>query len=333
MKQMGFDPTQPAAYTADTNDEPGIADGFGEGLTEKDVVADGKRDRWAWMDQAESAAGSGTGSGASAGAKRPREEGAPRAEAKRAKTADAGFHGASNSSLATDGEITGVKPLLTSKPSLGKYTAVLLDIEGCTTPLSFVHETLFPYASKHLPAWITANWETKECVSMISDMQTLLQKDILSAHDAILELQSLADSNAKVGPLKLVQGAVWRAGYATGELQGDIYSDVRPFLVRARDDGVKSYIYSSGSREAQRLLFGYSIEGDMRPFLSGYFDTSSGAKTDDASYKNICLSIGVDKPSDVLFFTDSAKEAVAATRAGCHVVLTCRPGNVELPRN
>ena len=49
-------------------------------------------------------------------------------------------------------------------------------------------------------------------------------------------------------------------------------------LVRWRNAGIKTYIYSSGSRGAQRDLFGHTTAGDLRPYLCGYFDTKVGAK-------------------------------------------------------
>lgn len=351
MKKMGADPTKPAGYVPDTNDEPGLAHGFGEGLTEKDVIADGKKDRWAWMEggkRAASGAGAGDGSGhggASAGSKRRRpeseagEEGAAkkhRAEGNGSAAAAAdGFHGASNGALATDADIVGLEPALQEKPSLKSYRAVLLDIEGCMTPLSFVHDTLFPYAAKHMRAWLETNWGKPECQSMVRDLEADVPAgtDVASVDSAFGALKGLADRNAKVTSLKRVQGAVWRAGYASGELKGDLFADVVPFLQRAAEAGVKCYIYSSGSREAQRLLFEHSKQGDIRGLLAGYFDTTTGPKVSSASYKSISLSVGAASPSEVLFFTDAAKEAVAATQAGMHVVLTDRPGNVGLPKS
>lgn len=35
--------------------------------------------------------------------------------------------------------------------------ALLLDIEGTTTPISFVYQVLFPYAAKALPGFLAAN--------------------------------------------------------------------------------------------------------------------------------------------------------------------------------
>lgn len=56
-----------------------------------------------------------------------------------------------------------------------------------------------------------------------------------------------------------------------------IYQDVTPSIRRWRDRGLKVYIYSSGSVEAQKLLFRYSVEGDVL----------------DVSAENVCISPSV----------------------------------------
>lgn len=104
-----------------------------------------------------------------------------------------------------------------------------------------------------------------------------------------------------------LQGHVWRAGYEAGELEGTLFEDARPALESWAGQGLKTYIYSSGSREAQRLLFSYSNSGDVRPLLSGYFDTTIGAKTEAGSYRNIVLTLGVDQAEEVVFVTDNVK--------------------------
>lgn len=42
-----------------------------------------------------------------------------------------------------------------------------------------------------------------------------------------------------------------------------VFEDVVPAIRKWREAGMKVYIYSSGSVEAQKLLFGYSTEGDI----------------------------------------------------------------------
>ena len=71
--------------------------------------------------------------------------------------------------------------------------------------------------------------------------------------------------------------------------------------------------------------------GDLRPYLCGFFDTTSGPKLEARSYRDIYLSLGTDSPSEVLFATDNVLEGVAAREAGWRVVLVDRPGNKALP--
>lgn len=140
-------------------------------------------------------------------------------------------------------------------------------------------------------------------------------------------------ANRKTGALKQLQGHIWRSGYSAGLLKGHIFDDVPLALREWTAAGRRVYIYSSGSREAQRLLFEHSTAGDLRPWLSGFFDTSVGPKVAAASYKDIVLSLGVDSAARVLFLTDALLEAQAASAAGLRVAVTDRPGNASLPAN
>jgi len=244
----------------------------------------------------------------------------------------------------------------TKIPKLGDYNCVLLDIEGCTTSIQFVMDTLFPYAAKKVKQYLTSTWNTPET---IQDVQALIQQSIQDvqqhmdgAKDVALTnekhlpttlLPNIIDeicaniawqmaANRKTTSLKQLQGHIWRYGYQNHELQGHIFDDTYTALQDWVKHGKHCYIYSSGSREAQRLLFQYSIKGDLRSYLSGYFDTKVGPKIEANSYRDIALSLGLDStPSKILFATDSLAEAKAATEAGMTVVVTDRPGNTPLP--
>ena len=169
---------------------------------------------------------------------------------------------------------------------------VLLDIEGTTTPISFVHDVLFPYAR----ARIGAEW-----------------------HAAM-------DRDEKSSELKRLQGLIWEQGYRAGELHGEVFPDVAPAIRRWRAAGLRVAIYSSGSELAQRLLFGSTPDGDLTPLIDGFFDTSVGAKKVAASYGEIARRLGCD-PREMLFVSDISAELAAAREAGCQVVLSVRPGN------
>jgi methylthioribulose-1-phosphate dehydratase len=238
-------------------------------------------------------------------------------------------------------------------PKPKDYSAVLLDIEGCTTEMKFVSDVLFPYARQHVREWLlkyNESAEAREDFSALLNIQSVnVEASLLSSDDlndyisgdksralkAALKAEALVhalmDRTSKETALKQLQGHIWRSGYLCGEIRGHVFPDTPTALKQWTGTGKKVYIYSSGSREAQKLLFKYSVEGDLRPFLSGYFDTKVGVKIESQSYVDIALSLGVDDIGDILFCTDSLLEAIAAKKAGMKVVLTDRPGNNPLP--
>ena len=87
--------------------------------------------------------------------------------------------------------------------------------------------------------------------------------------------------------------------------------------------GIRVCIYSSGSIEAQKLIFGHSDAGDLTRYLSGYFDTTSGPKRAAASYATIAEALALD-PVDILFVSDVSAETDAAKAAGLNALLIDR---------
>lgn len=228
-------------------------------------------------------------------------------------------------------------------------TAVVLDIEGTVAPISYVANVMFPYANTHLREHLEHTKDSPETQEDIELIRKQAQEDVAAGLPGAIPLKegsqqellasaaawALAASAAdrKVTALKTLQGHVWRRAFSSGALRAELFRDVPDALQRWRDAGVKTYIYSSGSREAQRLFFGYSTAGDLRPYLCGFFDTTSGAKQEEKSYRNIALALGVDatETQQVLFATDMLGEAEAARKAGWNAVLVTRPGNPPLP--
>ncbi|KAG2681900.1 hypothetical protein I3760_11G164700 [Carya illinoinensis] len=149
----------------------------------------------------------------------------------------------------------------------------------------------------------------------------------------VANVEAMIRADRKTTALKQLQGRIWRTGFENGELEGVVFEDVPQALEKWHALGIKVYIYSSGSRLAQRLLFGNTSYGDLRKYLSGFFDTAVGNKKETHSYVEISESVGVDKPSEILFITDVYQEAVAAKAAGLEVMVSIRPGNGPLPEN
>jgi enolase-phosphatase E1 len=188
--------------------------------------------------------------------------------------------------------------------------AVVTDIEGTTTRISFVHDVLFPYARAHLPAFLTAHADKPALAALIAEVATLAPNQA-----PLAALEAWMDADAKVTPLKTLQGMIWNEGYKRGELKSEVYADVVPALRRWHAAGVGLYVYSSGSEAAQKLLFGHLPQGDVTPLFSGFFDTRVGAKRAAASYHAIAAAAGLPG-AEMLFLSDIGAELDAAAEAG-----------------
>lgn len=222
---------------------------------------------------------------------------------------------------------------------------ILLDIEGTTTPIDFVYNVLFPYARKHVKAFLST-YHTNDDVQ--TDIKQLIEENardiaqglappLIQNYSDEARLASVAayvewlmDQDRKSTPLKSLQGRIWEAGYKAGELRSQLFSDVPRAFARWRDQQRDICIYSSGSVLAQKLLFSHTEAGDLTRFIRDYFDTNIGAKRETASYQRIAASL--DCPaSDLLFVSDVVAELDAARDAGMRTRLCIRPGNPSQP--
>ncbi|WOK35761.1 acireductone synthase [Sphingomonas sp. C3-2] len=199
----------------------------------------------------------------------------------------------------------------------GPVKAVLTDIEGTTSSIAFVTDTLFPYARTRLADYVAAHpAETAPLLDAVRAEE---------AGDPVETLLRWIDEDRKATPLKTLQGLIWAEGYADGTLKGHVYPDAVDALRRWHAQGLALYVYSSGSIAAQKLIFGYSNAGDLTPLFSGYFDTSSGPKRDAQSYRHIAGEIGLPA-AEILFLSDNAQEIAAARAAGMQVLHIDRDG-------
>lgn len=204
--------------------------------------------------------------------------------------------------------------------------AILTDIEGTTSSISFVRDVLFPYAAQHLPMFVRANAReaaVAEQLRAAAQEAGVAQDD----HAAIVEvLQRWIAEDRKVTPLKALQGMLWEHGYRHGDYRAHVYADAFEQLKRWHAAGLPLYIYSSGSVQAQKLFFAFSECGDMTPLFSGYFDTTSGAKQDPESYRRIAAAIGLPA-GEILFLSDIKGELDAAREAGLQTFWLVRPAD------
>ncbi len=207
----------------------------------------------------------------------------------------------------------------------GCPTAIVTDIEGTTTPIAFVRDVLFPYARARLPSFLADHAQDPAVVAIIAEAAGLAEGEPVQQ-----ALMRWMDADAKVTPLKTLQGLIWDDGYRSGELKGVIYPDVPPVLRRWNEAGIRLYVYSSGSEAAQKLIFGYSDAGDLAGIFSGFFDTRIGVKREPASYTAIAQTIGVLAP-DILFLSDIGHELDAAVAAGLQTCQLVRPSDSTTP--
>jgi enolase-phosphatase E1 len=212
--------------------------------------------------------------------------------------------------------------------------AILLDIEGTTTPIAFVKDVLFPFARSHAASFLAAHRQDPEVqadLALLAEERRRERQDgapPAESSDPLPFLFWLMDRDRKSTALKALQGRIWREGYESGALESEVYPDVVPALARFRAAGIEVSIFSSGSVLAQRLLFAHTNGGDLRPYLCAYFDTTTGGKKQPASYTRIASELGL-APGQVLFVSDAAEELDAAEQAGMEVALCVRPGTPE----
>lgn len=215
---------------------------------------------------------------------------------------------------------------------------ILLDIEGTTTPIAFVHDVLFTYARQHVGDYLVrhANALTDDIALLreehTRDSNSGAQPPPLTddAESIATYVHWLIDRDRKSTGLKSLQGKIWREGYTSGTLKAQVFSDVRPAFERWQKAGLRISIFSSGSALAQQLLFAHTEDGDLTPFISDYFDTNVGAKGDAESYRRIAKKLNLP-PVEILFISDVVTELEAATEAGMKTRLSIRAGNPPQP--
>jgi enolase-phosphatase E1 len=232
---------------------------------------------------------------------------------------------------------------LAAPPGGNSIQAILLDIEGTTTPIDFVFRTLFPFARKRLQQFLLeheSDPSIREDVAALrlqhrADTAEKLNPPRWADESRGAELASAAvygvwliDRDSKCSALKSLQGKIWQEGYRTGDLRGEVYPDVPPALARWLRQGKIISIFSSGSVLAQRLLFGSTAAGDLTCFIRAFFDTTTGPKNAPGSYLRIAEVLMLEA-ANVLFISDVVKELDAARDVGMQTMLCVRTASTE----
>ena len=214
---------------------------------------------------------------------------------------------------------------------MNRPRAILTDIEGTTSSIAFVHDVLFPYALRALPGFVRHNvgdaavrhWLDKAAM----DIGGVVDDDCIVAL-----LQDWIHEDRKHPALKALQGMLWKDGYERGDYRGHVYPDAADALRRWHADGIPLHVYSSGSVDAQKLLFAHSEAGDLSGLFSGNFDTAVGGKREVGSYLRIAQELNI-APSDILFLSDVIDELDAARLAGMQTTLLDRPEDYAQSRD
>jgi enolase-phosphatase E1 len=201
--------------------------------------------------------------------------------------------------------------------------AVVLDIEGTTTSVAFATDVLYPYARERLPNYVRGHRDEPEVAAIMDEAREA--GGVWNDEAVVVRMCHWMERDQKVTPLKSLQGLIWEEGYRSGELVSHLYPDVAPALRAWHAMGLRLYIYSSGSAHAQRLIYGHTVDGDLTPLLSGYFDTHVGHKREVGSYRRIAETIGTP-PGHILFLSDVREELDAAREAGWQTVWVVRDG-------
>ena len=205
--------------------------------------------------------------------------------------------------------------------------AILTDIEGTTSSLSFVKDVLFPYARERMGEFIRQHAQEPAVQRELGEVRRLGDQN-MSEEQVISQLIHWIDEDKKITPLKSLQGMIWQNGYKKGDFKGHMYDDAVRHLKIWKQDGLRLYVFSSGSVQAQKLLFAHTEYGDLTPLFSGYFDTTIGNKRETGSYHKIAAVIGTT-PGDILFLSDIKEELDAARGAGMQTVLLVRDGRAK----
>ncbi|UZR30345.1 acireductone synthase [Methylococcus mesophilus] len=206
--------------------------------------------------------------------------------------------------------------------------AILTDIEGTTSSLSFVKETLFPYARARMADFVRGRADDAAVRGLLADAKAAAGDASLDDEGVIAQFIRWIDEDRKITPLKAIQGLIWEEGYRNGDFFGHVYDDAVRRLKAWHEQGIDLYVFSSGSVHAQQLLFGHTRFGDLKPLFSGYFDTRIGAKQEPDAYRDIARQIDLP-PDEILFLSDIEGELNAAWEAGLKTFLLVRDGGTK----
>lgn len=204
--------------------------------------------------------------------------------------------------------------------------AIVTDVEGTTSAISFVRDELFPYADARIDGYVAAHRGEPVVANALREAAAIAGEPEANDATVLAHLHRWIAEDRKITPLKTLQGLIWNEGYARGELLGHVYPEVPEVLAAWDAQGIELYVYSSGSVQAQRVLFAHTFAGDLTGLFRGNFDTTIGAKRESASYAAIAAETGF-QPGEMLFLSDVEEELDAAREAGLQTARLMRPAD------
>jgi len=221
---------------------------------------------------------------------------------------------------------------------------LLLDIEGTTCPVSFVSDILFPFAKQELSNYIKQSWDKilhnkpiqaaikewldDESPESMQIKQQVAKQEIDEMDGLIQYLKHLISIDKKSTALKDLQGKIWEHGYNIGELKSQLFPESAECLRKWHEQGLTLSVYSSGSIQAQKLLYRHSPAGDLEKLFSHWFDTHTGPKKSAESYTKIAEQLH-SSPNRIWFVSDNGAECDSARLAGMHTLFSLRDGNPD----
>ena len=206
-------------------------------------------------------------------------------------------------------------------------SAILTDIEGTTSPLSFVREVLVPYTRQRMKAFIREHGDDPTVSKLLEDVRRNLGRD-LDDEQFAEQLLRWIEEERKLSALKTLQAMIWENGYRRDQFKGRVYEDAARNLRQWKERGLRVYGFSAGTVYAQKMLLSHSQYGDLSALFDDFFDTNVGAKDDPTAYQSIATSIQ-RSPSEVLCISDSREELDAARQVGMYTVWVVREGALD----
>ena len=227
---------------------------------------------------------------------------------------------------------------------------ILLDIDGTCMPISYFPHIMQPYLPNNIRQYVAANLETDIMKDILMRLRIEYKRQIPKdldhrvlvpefdgkngakvVMDVFTNFMAQTDEGKKSETIMALAWLVWLDGFRKGSLASELFNDVPVALERWKQEGISICSISSMISLGQQLVFTCTRFGNLDDLFAGYLCTKdiNAHKSNSRCFTAVCEKLDV-RPKELLFLTDSGKEAVAAKDAGCRSILVERPGNIKL---